>query len=245
MVDGSSVTLPSACTLSGVTPLDRFATVASTSSVPATLPFVSGLPLATAGSKPAKLPAALTCAVSRATAASKVELRDRAAEDRRVVQRPVRRHVHRLGRGAAAAGGDVAVDRARVAIVGQRRHAELLADALQIEIRDGGVGAIREIRSVDRHAGRAARGDARAGDRSTAAKRKVDGQVRLGRRTRPTPTGVIVGVESVAAGGTLSSRGSWRRSTVRAWPWTSKATARSFVSKSGSVTSPATVADAP
>ena len=40
------------------------------------------------------------------------ELRNRAAEDRRVVQRAARGHVHRLRRRAAAVRGDVAVDRA-------------------------------------------------------------------------------------------------------------------------------------
>ena len=69
-VDGSRVAFAVACTLSVVTPVETFASVASTSSVPPTVPFIAGLPLTTAGSKPANEPVALTCAVSCCKVAS-------------------------------------------------------------------------------------------------------------------------------------------------------------------------------
>ena len=70
IVDGCSVAFADAWTLSTVTPLDTPATVASTSTEPPTLPFNLALPLRSAGSKPSKVPFALTCAVSFAICAS-------------------------------------------------------------------------------------------------------------------------------------------------------------------------------
>ena len=61
-----------ACTLSGVTPPESRVTVASISRRPPAVPLTSGRPLATAGSKSATVPRAVTCAVSCASFASNV-----------------------------------------------------------------------------------------------------------------------------------------------------------------------------
>src|SRR5436190_674800 len=95
MFDGSSVTSARACTLSTVTPFDTFATVASTSRLPVTSPFICGFPL----------------------------------------------------------------------VVAERRHVELAADALQVEIRDGRVGAVGDVILIHRKSGGAALRDLRACNR--------------------------------------------------------------------------------
>jgi hypothetical protein len=103
------------------------------------------------------------------------ELRHVTAHDGGVGQRSVCRHVHRFRRRSAAARGNVAVDRALIAIDGQRRHIELLADLLQIELRDRRVRGIGDCLAVQHGcARRRSAGDLRAGERG-----RLELQVRL------------------------------------------------------------------
>ena len=118
-VDGSRVTFAVACTLSGVTPVETFATVASTSSVPPTVPFIAGRPLTTAGSKPANVPVAFTCAVSCCRVPSKAScgIVRRGSSYRAAFRFAVTSsRLARFGVAPAAARDDVAVDGALVAI---------------------------------------------------------------------------------------------------------------------------------
>ena len=93
-----------------------------------------------------------------------VEPRDAASHQRRIADRPAGVDVHLLRRRPAPFGDQMGIDVALVAIVRQRLHVELLADALQIQIRDGRIGVVRDVAAVDRRADAAVGRDRRAGN---------------------------------------------------------------------------------
>ena len=93
------------------------------------------------------------------------DLRDPSSHDGGVGQRAVRACVHVSGIGSVPLRGDMAVDRARVAIRRERRHVEFLADTLQIEARNGRVRRVADIVAVQSERRGAAGGDFGARDR--------------------------------------------------------------------------------
>ena len=117
------------------------------------------------------------------------QLRNVPAHDVRVGEIALRRHVHGLGLRAATLRDHVTIDTALVAVVGERRHVELAADALQVEIRDGRVGAVGDVIPIHRKSGGAALRDLRACNRG-----RLEDQIASHVRSGAGSAGDVIGL---------------------------------------------------
>ena len=180
IVDGWSATLASACTLSGVTPLDTFVDRRVDVERAADRAVHLRLPAGHRRIEISEGPVALTCSGVARQRGVERELRDR--PPRIVESFSVPSAVTSIACGVVPlpVRDDVAVDRALVAVGRQRRDVELAADALQIEIGDRRVGLVADVLPVDGEAGRAAR---RRSSRRRPSTARTEG--RLVREVRP------------------------------------------------------------
>jgi hypothetical protein len=77
------------------------------------------------------------------------DLRNLTAHHRRIRHRPAGGDIHLFRRRAAAFGGDVGVEDALVLVRRQRRHLELGANPLEVDVLDRGVGVVSDLLAMD------------------------------------------------------------------------------------------------